>query len=122
MCVNGCWREVRATGTDNYPSGGLAVWLSFTDGARVRMPAAEPVTVIPRNDWSLGYDGRSPVFEVACTTCGASPPASHDSGARAPWCLDHARQTNHTGFRTTTTAHLRAFAWRQKGAGADADA
>ncbi|MGW7657946.1 DUF7848 domain-containing protein [Streptomyces tendae] len=47
-------------------------------------------------------------MEAECTTCDDSSGAADDAKQPEVWCLCHANQTGHTGFRMIITSFFRA--------------
>lgn len=127
--IDGRWREIVGTRTERFATGGLAVVLSFQGGPPMRLPATARVAVAPGGgaiapDWSMTDDpyGSPPIHEAECTTCGAHCQPSYDTAAQRPWCIEHAAQTGHTGYRTIVTAFLRAMAQPMRGTSDSAEA
>ncbi|WP_438493849.1 DUF7848 domain-containing protein [Streptomyces asiaticus] len=58
--------------------------------------------------WTLSADvtGSPPILEATCTTCDDSSGAAEETKQPEVWCLSHAHQTGHTGFRMITTSFL----------------
>ncbi|WLQ39375.1 hypothetical protein P8A22_04625 [Streptomyces laculatispora] len=74
----------------------------------------QPASVLQPDGWALEVDasGSPPIFEVECTSCHGSCDASNDvdSIERDRWCIRHARETGHTGYREIRTGFLRTVA------------
>ncbi|MFB6837078.1 hypothetical protein [Streptomyces sp. NPDC056361] len=80
--------------------------------------------VVPRGGWrpklwALRGDrtGSGPITEAECTTCHDGSGPAEDGRGPALWCLAHAQETGHTGFRRIRTDFFRASC---DGAGAQA--
>ncbi|MEU5219619.1 hypothetical protein AB0G79_25935 [Streptomyces sp. NPDC020807] len=60
--------------------------------------------------WALRADrsGSGLVTEAECTTCLDASGAADDARGPATWCLSHAQETGHTGFRRVRTDFFRA--------------
>lgn len=60
--------------------------------------------------WALREDrtGSGPITEAECTTCMDGSGAADDGRGPALWCLAHAEETGHTGFRRIRTDFFRA--------------
>ncbi|MFC9703257.1 hypothetical protein ACFTWD_21470 [Streptomyces sp. NPDC056943] len=60
--------------------------------------------------WALRADrtGSGPITEAECTTCLDGSGAADDGRGPAVWCLAHAEETGHTGFRRIRTDFFRA--------------
>ncbi|MGW7752927.1 DUF7848 domain-containing protein [Streptomyces violaceusniger] len=58
-------------------------------------------SVIRQGDWTLSADvtGSPPILEAECTRCDDSSGAADEAKQPEVWCLRHANQTGHTGFR-----------------------
>lgn len=118
--VQGEWREVCAVRLDRYATGGTAVVLTFTGGARpLRVPADQLVTVSapepstpPDRVFIEDASGSPAVHETECTTCGEGPEPSVPEAVavRHLWCAEHAVRTGHTGFLALRVGLLRAVA------------
>ncbi|WP_449343548.1 DUF7848 domain-containing protein [Streptomyces rugosispiralis] len=70
-------------------------------------------SVIRQGDWTLwtlsaDVTGSPPILETECTTCDDSSGATEEATQPEVWCLRHANQTGHTGFRMITTSFFRA--------------
>ncbi|MEV8591238.1 hypothetical protein [Streptomyces sp. NPDC051180] len=60
--------------------------------------------------WALREDrtGSGTITEAECTTCLDGSGAAEDGKGPAGWCLAHAQETGHTGFRRIRTDFFRA--------------
>lgn len=60
--------------------------------------------------WALREDrtGSGLITEAECTTCLDGSGAADDGRGPAVWCLSHAQETGHTGFRRIRTDFFRA--------------
>ncbi|MDV5146293.1 hypothetical protein R1T08_19330 [Streptomyces sp. SBC-4] len=60
--------------------------------------------------WALRADrsGSGLITEAECTTCLDGSGAADDGRGPAVWCLAHAEETGHTGFRRIRTDFFRA--------------
>ncbi|WP_455771428.1 DUF7848 domain-containing protein [Streptomyces malaysiensis] len=70
-------------------------------------------SVIRQGDWTLwtlstDVTGSPPILEAECTTCDGSSGATEEAKQPEVWCLRHANQTGHTGFRMIITSFFRA--------------
>lgn len=70
-------------------------------------------SVIRQGDWTLwtlstDVTGSPPILEAECTTCDDSSGAAEEAKQPEVWCLRHANQTGHTGFRMIITSFFRA--------------
>jgi hypothetical protein len=76
--------------------------------------------VVRQGDWTLSSDvlGGGPIVEAECTTCDDSSGAADEANRPEVWCLRHANQTGHTGFRMIITSFFRASVANTPGAAA----
>lgn len=112
--------------------------LSFESGRPLRLPVfmplavsrrtgglVQPLPVVQACGWALGADtsGSPQIFEVECTSCHdrCDPSNDEDSAERDQWCLRHARETGHTGYREIWTGFLRVVAHAAEGRGQGED-
>ncbi|WP_459117477.1 DUF7848 domain-containing protein [Streptomyces malaysiensis] len=70
-------------------------------------------SVIRHGDWTLwtlsaDVTGSPPILEAECTTCDDSSGAAEEAKQPEVWCLRHANQTGHTGFRMIIASFFRA--------------
>ncbi|WP_326610829.1 hypothetical protein OIE62_25405 [Streptomyces scopuliridis] len=110
VSLGGVWRTVKATQTDRYATGGLAVIFIFEEGRPARRPATELLPVIPRADWSLVEEtaGAAPVYELECVHCADRCEPTNEPSGRTAWPIDHSGlNQGHDVFRSVVTSVLR---------------
>lgn len=83
-----------------------------------------PGAVVRAADWMLRGDcsGGELIVEAECTSCPEASGGADDGNEPAVWCLRHAQETGHTGFRRIRTDFFRASLYRPEGGVHDADA